>query len=118
MPNEFENTHATHFLPITGANQLAGLRDIVKWPAGISQQHDGSLHGTAGLTIDGFKEVRAGFYVPCIPECVDRLHAVFTHKDKIVEYRCASNQVDKKLKVVTCGDCEKCSFRKGRDRNG
>lgn len=111
-----DNTHATHFLPITKFHQLSELRARVNWPDGITQSSDGALRGKPGLVIDGFKEVKPGFYVPCIQECSDRLHAVAPTKNKIVEYRCGSEQATKHLKVVTCEDCDACPFRKGRQR--
>lgn len=114
MPNEFKNTYVTHFLPIKKYHQLSELRQLVKWPDGLVQAEDGALKGKPGLVIDGFKEVKAGFYVPCIQECSDRLHAVSPTANKTVEYRCGSRQADKHLKVITCKDCEACPFRKGR----
>jgi hypothetical protein len=112
--NPMENTHATHFLPIGENHQLSGLRDVAKFPKGITQEEDGSLRALPARNLDGWKEVKPGFYVPCILECADRLHAI--HGGKTVEYRCGSQQAEKPLKVITCADCDACPFRKGRRR--
>jgi hypothetical protein len=109
-----DNTHTTHFLDFRADfHQLGGLKDLVEWPKGITQKEDGTLQGPSGLKIDGWKEVTAGFYIPIIPECTKRLHAVRPDKERFVEFRCTSEDTGKHMKVIDCATCEACPHRQG-----